>query len=97
MSLYDKLIQQGEAKGLAEGRAKGFAEGWAKGFAEGWAKGFAEGRAAALSKVLTVKFGPLPEDIAARVRDASVEEHRDVFDIWLERVLTAESLDEVFA
>ncbi len=81
MSLYDEFIQQGEA------------EGFAKGFAGGRAKG----RAYVLSRQLTLKFGPLPEHIVARIRAAFVDEHRDVFDTWLERVLTAESLDEVFA
>ncbi len=73
MSLYDKLIAQGEAKGRAEGEANALAD--------------------VLSKLLTLKFGALPEDIMARIGSASV----DQLDRWVERVLTAESLDDVLA
>ncbi|MBZ0120170.1 MAG: DUF4351 domain-containing protein [Sandaracinaceae bacterium] len=44
-------------------------------------------------KQLRVRFGELPEATIARVRVASVEE----LDRWAERVLTASSLEQVFA
>lgn len=55
-------------------------------------RGVQSGRASLLLKQLTLKFGELPGDIEARVTRAEVEE----LDRWAERVLTADSLDEVF-
>src|SRR5690606_41393039 len=61
MTLYDRLIAEGEAKGIAKGIAKGVAEGEAKGMA-------------ALILRQLERFGPIPPEVAARVRAASVEE-----------------------
>jgi predicted transposase/invertase (TIGR01784 family) len=44
-----------------------------------------------LEKVMTLRFGPLPEAVTARIHAAEVE----VLDRWLERVLTAHSPDAV--
>jgi hypothetical protein len=52
----------------------------------------AEGEARALVKMLTVKFGPLPENVAKMVQAASADE----IDAWMTRSVTAETLDEVF-
>ena len=60
---------------------------------QGIAKGKAEGRAEVLLKLLTLKFGPLPDGVAQRLQAASVDE----LDRWTERVLSAKSLAEVFA
>lgn len=70
---------------------KWMAEGEAKGKAEGEAKGKAEGKAEALRKLLMLKFGPVPESASLRIANAS---EADV-DRWLERVLSADSLDAV--
>jgi hypothetical protein len=51
------------------------------------------GEAKTLLKQLALRFGPVPEGIVARVRSASEAE----LDRWVERVLTAASLDDVFA
>ena len=59
--------------------------------AEGMAKGRAEGRAELVLKLLTRRFGPLPEGAEEQVRAASIDE----LDAFAERVLTAKSLDEV--
>ena len=61
--------------------------------AEGRAKGRAEERANVLLKLLQLKFGPLDGDTQNRVREASPEE----LDKWIERVLTAETLERLFA
>ncbi|MDZ7854222.1 MAG: hypothetical protein U5L98_16700 [Halomonas sp.] len=50
------------------------------------------GRVELLFKLLTLKFGELPSDIEARLARAEVDE----IDRWAERVLTANSLDEIF-
>jgi predicted transposase/invertase (TIGR01784 family) len=57
------------------------------------AEGKAEGRAEVLLKLLGLRFGPPPEETRARTETATLEQ----LDTWIERVLTAKSLDEVFA
>ncbi len=48
--IYQEILREGLAEGLAEGKAKGLAEGKAKGLAEGKAKGLAEGKAKGLAE-----------------------------------------------
>jgi hypothetical protein len=54
-------------------------------------EGITEGKAAALRTLLSAKFGELPEPAAQRLERASEAE----LDRWLERVLSATSLDGV--
>jgi hypothetical protein len=56
-------------------------------------QGLLKGEAKALLKQLALRFGPVSEAIEKRVRSASEVE----LDRWLERVLTAASLEGVFA
>jgi hypothetical protein len=46
-----------------------------------------------LLRQLTRRFGVLPADVAARVRQAGTPELED----WADRILDATSLDELFA
>lgn len=64
---------------------------FAEGRAEGQASGEVRGRAAVLVKQLQLKFGPLPDAVAARVHSASLEQ----LDAWVERVLSAATIDDV--
>ncbi|MGH8964171.1 MAG: Rpn family recombination-promoting nuclease/putative transposase, partial [Actinomycetes bacterium] len=57
------------------------------------AEGRAEGRAEMLVQQLTLKFGPLPDGVRVVLREASM----DQLVLWTGRVLTATSLDDVFA
>jgi len=66
-------------------------EGQARGKAEGRAEGKAEGKAELVLRLLTLRFGPLPEWASARVTVAASEE----LDLLAERVLTASTLEEV--
>lgn len=66
-------------------------QGKAEGRAEGEAKGRVEGKAEVVVKLLTLRFGPLPETVVQQVRSASIEE----LDRFAERVLSAKTLDEV--
>lgn len=75
------------AEGRAEGEAKGKAEGEAKGRAEGKLGGQTE----LLLKLLSLRFGELPDDVRARVAAASLEQ----LAVYAEQVLSAESLDDV--
>jgi len=60
---------------------------------EGRAEGRAEGRRGLLLKQLTLKFGPPSDAIHARIAEASLEDT----DRWAERILTATTLEDVFA
>jgi hypothetical protein len=52
----------------------------------------AEGRVETLIQQLTLKFGPLPEAALTAVRNASA----DQLQAWTARVLTADTLDQLF-
>jgi hypothetical protein len=65
----------------------------AEGEAKGLTKGRTEGQARLLTKLLTLKFGEVAPEHQARLANASLDE----LDLWAERVLSATSLDEVFA
>lgn len=67
-------------------------EGVEEGRKEGREEGRKEGEAHALLRQLEVKFGPPPAELATRVRSAPTEQ----LDIWLMRILTADSIEQVF-
>ena len=56
------------------------------------AEGEARGLAKALVHMLTVKFGPLPDDVPQKVHAAASSQ----VEAWTERAVTAETLDQVF-
>ncbi len=89
MTIAEQMRREGEAKGRAEGEAKGRAEGRA----EGEAKGRAEGRAEILTKLMTLKFGAVAPGVVTRIEAGTSDE----LDRWVERVLTAAHVDDVFA
>lgn len=63
-----------------------------EGRSEGLTRGRAEGRRESLKKLLALKFGDLSLEQGAAVDGADL----DTLDRYLERVLTADSLDAVF-
>jgi predicted transposase YdaD len=63
-----------------------------EGVAEGRKEGRQEGEAHALLRQLEVKFGPPSAELATRVRSAPPEQ----LDVWLTRILTANSIEQVF-
>ncbi len=67
------------------------AEGRSEGLREGRSEGLREGQRAMLLKLLSKRFGALPEDAVARVNAAGPAE----LDAWFDRLLTAASLAEV--
>ena len=71
---------------------RGIQQGIEQGIERGLEQGRAEGRAALLGRQLTRRFGPLPATITQRLAHASAEQ----LDLWAERILDADSLDEVF-
>ena len=88
--------KQGEAlgheKGFAAGEARGEALGHEKGLAEGEARGEARGETKSLMRLLTKRFGALPEPVAAQIAAASIEE----VDLWFDAAITAPTLKSVF-
>lgn len=60
--------------------------------ARGLEQGLQQGRRQVLEKLLGWKFNPLPPAVLERVQAADA----DQLDRWLERVLTADSLEGVF-
>jgi predicted transposase/invertase (TIGR01784 family) len=60
---------------------------------EGQQEGLQQGRVAVLARQLQLKFGPLSESTRERLEQAD-DAHLDV---WTERILSAQTLDEVFA
>ena len=93
MTTAQRLIDQGKAEGLAEGKVEGIAEGKVEGLAEGKAVGIAEGATEIVLRLLRLRFGELPSSIEHRVRSADDDERAR----FAERVLSATSLDDVFA
>ncbi len=65
----------------------------AEGLEEGREEGREEGKLAVLKRLLTRRFGDLPGRILALLEKAGPAE----LERWIDRVLDAESLDEVFA
>ncbi|MGF6881179.1 hypothetical protein ABIA39_001059 [Nocardia sp. GAS34] len=57
------------------------------------ARGEARGEASMLLKMLAQRFGPLSEAVEQKVRAATIER----LDVWVGRVLTGSSVDEVLA
>ncbi|GAB6042894.1 Rpn family recombination-promoting nuclease/putative transposase [Endothiovibrio diazotrophicus] len=80
-------------QGLEEGRAEGRAEGREMGLAEGLAEGQRKGERTLLSRLLALRFGPLPEWAGDRLEEASQE----ALERWGERILDAQTLEQVFA
>jgi len=64
-----------------------------QGVQKGIEVGRAEGRRTALLQMLTVRFGPLPEEAAGQVKSGNEAD----LDRWTHRVLTAPTLAEVLA
>lgn len=64
-----------------------------EGAAEGLAEGLVAGRVQVLTKLLTLKFGVVSAEQMARIEAANVAQ----LDRYVERVLTAETLDAVLA
>jgi len=78
---------------LLEGEQVGLRKGEKVGLRKGEQIGIRKGELAVLLRQLTSKFGPLPAEVIDRLERADVDRLLG----WSERVLTATTLDEVFA
>ena len=68
-------------------------EGMEKGLEQGMEKGQRMALASILTTQARLRFRDVPPDSAARIESASKAE----LERWFERILTAETLDDVFA
>ena len=67
-------------------------ETWAEEFEQrGMEKGIIKGETLLLQRLLTKRFGPLPDVVVNQISQASVAQ----IDAWADRVLDAQSLDDV--
>jgi predicted transposase YdaD len=81
-------IKQWEKEFIGKGREEGREEGRK----EGRKEGELAGEAKTLKKMLTLKHGPLPEWAEQRIAQADAVDLEE----WVEKLLTANSLDEIF-
>ncbi len=58
---------------------------------KGMQQGMQKGEAQLFSRLLALKFGPIPEDKQRLIESAGSQQLRQ----WSERILTAQSMDEV--
>jgi flagellar biosynthesis/type III secretory pathway protein FliH len=70
---------------------KGIQQGMQQGIQQGMQQGMQQGEARMLLRLLARRFGELPEDKRKQIESADTETLLE----WSERVLTANSLDEV--
>ena len=86
-ALRDEMSEKAAAE------ARGEARGRLAGKAEGEREGKQKGQSTLLHRQLQAKFSTLPANLEQRLQNASEDE----LAIWAERVLFAESLEQVFA
>ncbi|GIW80989.1 MAG: hypothetical protein KatS3mg105_2796 [Gemmatales bacterium] len=85
-------MEKGIQKGLQQGIQQGIHQGIQQGIQQGMAKGRSEGEAEVLMRLLNKKFGTIPEEYGRRIREADQEQLLT----WADRILTAESIEDVF-
>ena len=83
-TMFQEMIREHKAEALARGRAEGREEGRVEGRVEGCA--------ILLLRQLRRRFGPVPADVSALVRSASMSE----VERWGDAVLDARSLNDLF-
>ena len=88
-----RYVTSVEQIGIEKGLLQGMQRGLMQGRLEGEQSGIAKGEAYALRRLLQKRFGPLSEDVLARLQAASIDE----LELWLDRALDADSLAGVFS
>ena len=89
--LYARLYPQ-EKRHMNQLAESWIEQGWHKGLQEGRQEGLLDGRQQTLAELLTERFGPLDEAVTRRLASASLDELKH----WSRRILSAQTLDEVF-
>lgn len=81
-----QYVEQGREEGRAEGRAEGLHQGHQNGLAEGLTK-----MKSMMHKLISRKFGPLPDRLKAKVESADLGALEDLADV----ILDLESLEDI--
>ena len=76
-----------------EYKQKGLAQGLAEGLAEGRAEGRVEGERELFQRLLRRRFGAAAGQFDTRIAEASVEQ----LDVWADRLLDANTVEDIFA
>ena len=75
----------------AEGMQKGMQKGVEQGMQQGMEQGMQQGEAAALKKLISLKFGELPHWAEEHIQSAGLPE----LEVWLEAILTSDTLESL--
>lgn len=89
---FDLWAQQYEQKGIEKGIEQGIQQGVVQGLEKGLQQGILKGEALALQRFLAKRFGPVPADTLQIISSATLTQ----LETWLDRVVDAPSLDDVF-
>jgi hypothetical protein len=87
-----RYVTSVEQIGIEKGLLQGMQQGMQRGLMQGRLEGEQSGEAKALRRLLQKRFGPLSDDVLARLQAASIDE----LELWLDRALDADSLAGVF-
>ena len=87
-----RYISSVEQIGIEKGLQQGLLQGMQQGVQQGMQQGLQQGEALALRRLLAKRFGALPDDLAARIAAASL----DQVETWFDRAIEAPSIDAVF-
>ncbi|MYM25115.1 DUF4351 domain-containing protein [Duganella sp. FT135W] len=92
MKLLNPLEQMFLDDGIKKGIKQGLAQGRQEGLAQGLEQGRVEGAVVLLERLLTQRFGPLPQTVHKRLDKASLEQ----LEAWSDALVAAQSLRQVF-
>ena len=84
---FETWAEEFEQRGMEKGIQKGIE----KGIEQGIEQGIIKGETLLLQRLLIKRFGPLPDHAAQQIESATVGQ----IDVWIDRVLDAQSLDDV--
>ncbi|HLA36106.1 MAG TPA: DUF4351 domain-containing protein [Rhodocyclaceae bacterium] len=87
-----RYISSVEQIGIEKGLQQGLLQGLQQGVQQGVQQGLQQGEALALRRLLAKRFGALPDELAARIAAASL----DQVETWFDRAIEAPSLHAVF-
>lgn len=90
--LEQMFLDDGLKKGLKQGLEQGLERGLMQGLEQGLERGRREGAALVLERLLTQRFGPLPQTARKKLAKASLEQ----IGAWSDALAEAQSLKQVF-